>query len=415
MITLIITTTWENRESVLFQPVLKAYPNHHSWIITAHVSLGNLEKQWKLFTRQMDRTHQLLNSFLWKPLAPTLLFSTLEAELNSLNSIHTSYQPLILAAIKLLKREPSFDGVPVSNKHMRRSLLPFLGDALSWLTGTVTTKDVNSIKTRINQLITTKHNQQETLVHIISILNVTRYTTQVNKQHINIVMNVAERMHTDVTTLYNIMHSLHSSLSYQQIVLHTQSILANLWDSLYYMREVTIHTMDYIDAVTTWILSPHVLPVEDLREMLSHIEVTLPSTMHLPISSEDALIFYRYLCIHILIADKQFLILIDVPIQDCAQQLEIYEVFNLAIPCGNFLAYYSMQNRYLGITHDETKVVEISEDQFKTCQKANRQFYNINTLLLPLTRDKTSIQKWCSLQIRKASSISIPLSIGPNV
>ena len=43
------------------------------------------------------------------------------------------------------------------------------------------------------------------------------------------------------------------------------------------MREVAIHTMDYIDAVTTGILSPHVVPMEDLREMLSHIEETLPS------------------------------------------------------------------------------------------------------------------------------------------
>ena len=46
---------WEDGESVLFQPVLKAYPMHHSWIITAHVSLGNLEKQWRMFIKQMER------------------------------------------------------------------------------------------------------------------------------------------------------------------------------------------------------------------------------------------------------------------------------------------------------------------------------------------------------------------------
>ena len=77
---------------------------------------------------------------------------------------------------------------------------------------------------------------------------------------------------------------------------------------------------------------------------------------------------------HVLIADEQSLLLIDVPIQDHAQQLEIYEVFNLAIPHGNISAHYSIQNRYLGIMHDETSAVEISEDQFKTCQKANGQF-----------------------------------------
>ena len=233
----LISTTWENRESVLFQPVLEAYPTHHSWMITAHVSLANMEKQWKLFTRQMIRTHQLLTSLLKKPSAPTQLFLGLEAELNNLNSIHTSYQPLIQAATQLLRKEPTFNGIPVSSKHMRRSLLPFLGNVFSWLTGTATAKDVNAIKTRINQLITTQQSQQETLVHIISIPNVTRYSTQVNNQHINILMDTMEKMHQDITTLCNITQSLYSSLSYQQIILHFRFILVNLWDSLHYMRQ----------------------------------------------------------------------------------------------------------------------------------------------------------------------------------
>ena len=57
--------------------VLKAYPTCHYWIITADVSLGNLEKQWRMFTRQMDRTQQLLNPLVQKPLALTHPFSTL--------------------------------------------------------------------------------------------------------------------------------------------------------------------------------------------------------------------------------------------------------------------------------------------------------------------------------------------------
>ena len=184
--------------------------------------------------------------------------------------------------------------------------------------------------------------------------------------------------------------------------------------------------MDYVDAATTGILSPHVLPMGDLREMLSHSEETLLPMLHLPISSEEVLHFYRYLHTHILIADEQFLLLIDVPIQDCTQQLEIYEIFNLDIPHRNFSACYSINTRYLGITHDETKVVEIPEGQFRTCQKSNRQFCSLATPLLPLanppscvsalyTKDKTSIIKRCSIQIRQASSISIQTTIAPNV
>ena len=93
-----------------------------------------------------------------------------------------------------------------------------------------------------------------------------------------------------------------------------------------------MHAMDYIVIAITSILSPHVLPVEDLWEMLMHIKAELPPTMHLLVSSDDTLHFYSYLCTHILVAEEQFLLLIDVPIQDWTQQLEIYQVFNLLIP-----------------------------------------------------------------------------------
>ena len=132
MITLInATVTWESQECLLFQPVMKEYPTHHSWIITTHVSLEDLEKQRSIFIKQMERTQQLLNSIQQKPLAPTHMISTLQAELTNLDSIYTSYRPLILAATQLLKREPSFDGISTSNRCTRRGLLPFLGDALS--------------------------------------------------------------------------------------------------------------------------------------------------------------------------------------------------------------------------------------------------------------------------------------------
>ena len=80
-----------------------------------------------------------------------------------------------------------------------------------------------------------------------------------------------------------------------------------------------MHTMDNVNAATIETLSTHILPITDLKQMLSHIEETLPPTMHLPVSSEDTLHFYHYLHTHILIANQQFLFFIDVPIQDYSQ------------------------------------------------------------------------------------------------
>ena len=89
--------------------------------------------------------------------------------------------------------------------------------------GTAATKDVSNIKRRVNQMISTQHKQQETLVHIIFVLNITKYATQVDRQHINVVMGRVDRTHQDVTTLYNITSSLYNSLSYQQD--HTSHLL----------------------------------------------------------------------------------------------------------------------------------------------------------------------------------------------
>ena len=69
---------------------------------------------------------------------------------------------------------------------------------------------------------------------------------------------------------------------------------------------------------------------------------------------------------------------------------------------------------------------EISQHQFSICQKANRQFCNINAPLQPLanptscikalyTKNAANITTRYSLQIRKAQSLSVPSSIAPNV
>ena len=184
--------------------------------------------------------------------------------------------------------------------------------------------------------------------------------------------------------------------------------------------------MAYIDTATSGILSPHVLPVTDLQKMLQHIANTLPPTLHLPISPEDTLHFYRYLHTHILIENKQFLLLIDIPIQDRAHQITIHQVFTLDIPHGNYSALYNINTRYFRVTKDATMGLELSTAQFQTCQQANGQFCHISTPFQPLanpstciaalyTKSKASITSKCSLQLHKTTTTTLPTQITPDV
>ena len=240
----------------------------------------------------------------------------LQIELTNIEDMHNSCKTTITSAINLLHSNPSLNGQWQSHIHHRRSLLHFLGDALRWLMGMATTKDVNSIKTRINQLIVTQSSQQETLVHIICILNVTRYATQVNRHSINILMDKVDATSHNINTLYNLTMSLATSINFHQLILHIRSVFANLHNSPNYIQMVSTHTVDYIDAATSGKLFPHILPTVDLKKMLLQISDTLPPTLHLPVSPHETLHFYRYLHRHVLITNKQFLLLIDIPIQD---------------------------------------------------------------------------------------------------
>ena len=161
-------------------------------------------------------------------------------------------------------------------------------------------------------------------------------------------MDAVQTTSHDINNLYNLNTSLATSINFNQMILHIRSVFANLHDSLNYIQMVSSHTMEYIDAATSGTLSPHVLPVIDLQKMLQHIADTLPPTLLLPISPEDTLHFYRYLHTHVLIENKQFLLLIDIPIQDRSRQITIHQILTLDIPHGNYSACYDVNTKYFG-------------------------------------------------------------------
>ena len=171
----------------------------------------------------------------------------------------------------------------------------------------------------------------KTMVHIVSILNLTRYETHVNRQRINIILKELIKSNEDIRALFNIINQLAIQVQVQNIVLHLRAMLANLRDCLHFMKQLANHILEYIDTATTSTLTPHLIPIPDLQQMLYWIESEVPPNMHLPIPSLDPLHFYRYLWTHVLVEENQFL-LIDIPIQDRAQQIQIYQIINLPVP-----------------------------------------------------------------------------------
>ena len=70
----------------------------------------------------------------------------LQVKLDNLHNLFMAYKPVFSSARNILQTQPSFDGKPIPpSGQKKQSLLPFLGSALKWLTGTATTKDIKYI------------------------------------------------------------------------------------------------------------------------------------------------------------------------------------------------------------------------------------------------------------------------------
>ena len=147
-----------------------------------------------MFNYQKILAHQLLVELQSQLLVSHFVLNSLLEELSNKDSIYKSYKPTIQSRVQLLKINSEFKKPVTSlNLQSKRILLLFLEDALKWLTCTSTMKDTQEIKQHVNQLIQEQTKQQKTLVHVKSILNITLYAAQVNRQKLNEMIDALQR------------------------------------------------------------------------------------------------------------------------------------------------------------------------------------------------------------------------------
>ena len=119
-----------------------------------------------MFNRQKNFICEMISKLRNHPDEEIEPLQPLQVKLDNLHNLFMAYKPVFSSTRSILQIQPSFDRKPIPpSAWKKRSLLPFLGSALKWLTGTATTKDVKYIKKRISSLIKTQENQRKTMVH----------------------------------------------------------------------------------------------------------------------------------------------------------------------------------------------------------------------------------------------------------
>ena len=153
--------------------------------------------------------------------------------------------------------------------------------------------------------------------------------------------------------------------------------------------------------------------------MLQHIADTLPPTLHLPISPVDTLHFYRYLHTLVLIENKQFLLLIDIPIQDRGPSDHDTPGLFLGYPTWKLFSLLWYQHKILwshqgchnGIGTFHHTIWSMPTGKWTILPHfydfpASGKSTNMHCGLY--AKSEASIKLRCSLQLHKASITSLP-------
>ena len=102
-------------KSILCQPIIKAYLTSHSWTITEHIFLDNLNKQLHMFNHQKALAHELLMKLKCQSFTSNFILNASLGEVININSIYQSYKAPIQTAKWLLWTWPTLDKLSTSD------------------------------------------------------------------------------------------------------------------------------------------------------------------------------------------------------------------------------------------------------------------------------------------------------------
>ena len=202
----------ESQESILFHPVLKAYQTCHSWIITAHVPLGETVEDVYPTESKIETTAK---------------FSTMETTSSRLSTLSITDrlsilgQHLYISQITHLHSDPTIEERTFFQWHVTFQQM-HQEKPLTLLRGCPQLAHLNSYDQRCKgHQEKSQPAYQNTDPRTGNIdtchLNTKHHQICHTRQHINTVMETVERTHNGITTLFNINISIYTCINYLQI------------------------------------------------------------------------------------------------------------------------------------------------------------------------------------------------------
>lgn len=280
------------------------------------------------------------------------------------------------------------------NNYMRtkRGLFNIFGNALQFLTGTATEKDINDVKQSIRKV----SESQEILSHVvedaISILNITKDATVENRNTIQALITAVDNLDDKLShAIIDLDEKILRIDNFVQIYLQVDFMVQELWEIVLKGSILYDHLQIQLNALSLSHLTPCVIQPFRLAEILGDIETNLPPLLKLPFDVEnDIWRYYQYTSCSGLVDDDHIVVILKLPLLHEYEKFEIYKIMNIPLPMANSslfektdthvnLITYQFEGFGLAINKERTRYAILNEQDFITFSDKNINFCHIQS------------------------------------
>ena len=404
------------KDAVIYNKIGEIATTNSGWKISLVIDLYIYEELTNQFLANINEITKLMEWANRQYQTPNRSqykkhFEDLEMEIKFLNhtrkSIHDNFQEY-----QNLKRE-------------RRSVIPIVGDMLSFLFGTTSESDLEDIRGNINRLDQNQNTIKHVMEQSLSILNISRTEIGENRGRIN---KLYGSMKTISNELLEAVKEEHDIEEFLHSFLQLDSMIANAREMLREIEHVYLELKMQLNFIAIGKLNPSVISPKQLKNILIDIEKQLPKMLALPMDPRTQLLDYFKLlsCTSIMI-DQRIVIIIMLPLVDINGNFKIYKAHSLPIPLNwsnhipestrteEWVAEYKLESAGLAINSDRTRYALINEEIMERCLNLRsgacnlkRPTYPVNiaeNCIVSLLMDKRiQAQNSCQVELKSTSN-----------
>lgn len=387
-------------ENVVFQKTNEIYINDAHWFVTFVHDLRPYNKLINQIKTDLDNTGNIIKTITnryskWNLTGYAETFKSLSIEVDLLSDTYKSVYD-------------TFDEYKIfspNSQRNKRSVLPFVGQLMSTLFGTVSEADLENINRNIKSLA----ENQEQIIHdldmSLSILNLTTIQVAENRRSIMDLIIVVQKLDAKVVELGTLFEQKFMRL--EQFI-HTYLQFKMILDEI---RQTTQNAVIYLENIRTELnmlsmlhLSTSTISPRNLRSLLVEIKSKLPNNFELPKSPiTDIWYFYKTLTCVTYMEDNEIRVVLKIPLINTKEKYEVYKVHNLPLPLYSYsknetsvpyLVKYDLETETLMVSQDKTKFSLLSENSYHVCNSQHTQFCDPETALY-----QTNLHKLCVMAL----------------